>query len=114
MIFQFINEPIICKINTLNISKRKDDPLRMKLHPLENIKNKKTAKFRPDGYCNIRVFHKKGNDKRSPRYLLKCGCCDEKLEIYYDKESLEINGVMGSIENWKDILLPLLGVEEDK
>jgi hypothetical protein len=46
-----------------------------------------------------------------PRYLLKCGCCDEKLEIYYDHEGLEINGVNGSIEDWREILLQLLQIE---
>ena len=45
-------------------------------------------------------------------YLLKCGCCDEKLEIYYDEEGLEINGVNGSIEDWREILLPLLRIEK--
>ena len=29
---------------------------------------------------------------------------DEKVEIYYDDETLEINGVMGSLENWREIL----------
>jgi hypothetical protein len=43
-----------------------------------------------------------------PRLLLKCGCCDERLEIYYDREELEIGGVNGSIEDWQEILLPLL------
>jgi len=40
--------------------------------------------------------------------LFKCGCCDEKLEVYYGGDSLEINGVMGSVENWRTLLLPLL------
>lgn len=47
-----------------------------------------------------------------PRYLLKCGCCDEKLEIYYSDEGLEIGGVNGAIEDWREILLPLLLIEE--
>jgi len=45
---------------------------------------------RPEGYPQIRVYHRKGSGKKSPRLLLKCGCCDEKLEIYYDDEGLEI------------------------
>lgn len=72
---------------------------------------KRTNRFyhtRPEGYPQIRVYHKKEAGKRMPRYLLKCGCCDEKLEIYYDEEGLEINGVNGSIEDWREILLPLL------
>jgi len=62
------------------------------------------------GQPEIRIYHKKGYGKKSPRYLLKCGCCDEKLEIYYDKTGLEINSVYGSIEDWRDILLPLLNI----
>ncbi|HEY7428124.1 MAG TPA: hypothetical protein VH682_28080 [Gemmataceae bacterium] len=43
-----------------------------------------------------------------PRYLFKCGCCDQQVEIYYANDSLEINGVIASIENWREVLLPLL------
>ena len=43
---------------------------------------------------------------------LKCGCCDEKLEIYYTDDGLEINGVNGAMDDWREILLPLL--EKDK
>jgi hypothetical protein len=74
---------------------------------------KRTNRFyqvRPEGCPQIRVYHKKGSGKRMPRYLLKCGCCDEKLKIYYDAEGLEINGVNGSIEDWREILLPLLRI----
>jgi hypothetical protein len=62
------------------------------------------------GQPQIRVYHKKGCGRRSPRYLLKCGCCDERLEIYYDEDGIEINGVNGSIEDWREILLPLLEI----
>ena len=76
---------------------------------------KRTNRFyytRPEGYPQIRVYHKEGSGKIMPRYLLKCGCCDEKLEIYYDDEGLEINGVNGSIEDWREILLPLLRIKK--
>jgi hypothetical protein len=67
---------------------------------------------RPEGGWAIRVSHRaarrRGKGWVSPRYLLRCGCCDEAIEIYYDDETLEINGVLGSIENWREILLPLL------
>jgi hypothetical protein len=46
------------------------------------------------------------------RYLLKCGCCGEKVEIYYGDDGLEINGVNGTIEDWREILLPLLLIEQ--
>jgi hypothetical protein len=66
----------------------------------------------------IRVSHKAGRKRGkvriSPRYLLRCGCCEQRLEIYYDAESLEINGVHGSLENWREILLPLLGVRQPR
>ncbi len=67
---------------------------------------------RSDGCPQIRVHHKKGTGKKIPRYLLKCGCCDEKLEIYYETEGFEINGVNGSIEDWREILLPLLRIQK--
>ncbi len=46
------------------------------------------------------------------RYLLKCGCCDQKIEIYYSDDGLEIGGVNGAIEDWREILLPLLLIEQ--
>lgn len=64
------------------------------------------------GYPQIRVYHRKAYGKKSPRYLLKCGCCEEKVEIYYGDDGLEINGVNGAIEDWRDILLPLLLIEK--
>jgi len=64
------------------------------------------------GHPEIRVYHKAGKAKRSPRYLLKCGCCNEKLEIHYAEDGLEIGGVNGAIEDWREILLPLLLIEE--
>jgi hypothetical protein len=60
------------------------------------------------GQPQIRVYHKTGRGKKMPRYLLKCGCCASKLEIYYDRYGLEIGGVNGAVEDWREILLPLL------
>src|SRR5271166_709615 len=66
----------------------------------------------PESGCAIRVSHraerKRGQGHISPRYLLRCGCCDQAVQIYYAPDDLEINGVHGSIENWREILLPLL------
>jgi hypothetical protein len=70
--------------------------------------NRKLAQTRPDGSCDLRIFHRAARGKKSPRYLIKCGCCDQSVEIDYDADTLEINGVNGSIENWREILLPLL------
>lgn len=66
------------------------------------------AQSRPEGTWQIRVFHRKAVGKRSPRYLIKCGCCDQRFEIYYGDGTLEIAGVMGSVEDWREILLSLL------
>jgi hypothetical protein len=77
-------------------------------------RKKATPRPKPDWGFEIRVSHKAQRKLRkghvAPRYLLRCGCCDEKLEIYYDADGLEINGVNGSIANWGEILLPLLGM----
>jgi hypothetical protein len=64
-----------------------------------------TSRF---GKPQIRVYHKKGRGKISPRYLLKCGCGDSELEIYYSEDGLEIGGVNGTMADWREILLPLL------
>ena len=68
-----------------------------------------TARF---GQPEIRIYHRIGKSKVSPRYLLKCGCCDNKLEIFYSEDGLEIGGVNGAIEDWKEILLPLLAIKQ--
>lgn len=68
-----------------------------------------TSRFQ---YPQIRVYHRAAQGKKSARYLLKCGDCDEKLEIHYAEDSLEIGGVHGSLEDWREILLPLLLIEE--
>jgi hypothetical protein len=60
------------------------------------------------GQPQIRVYHRKGKRAQCPRYLLKCGCCDQRLEIYYSEDGLEIGGVNGAIDDWREILLPLL------
>lgn len=68
-----------------------------------------TARF---GQPQIRVYHRKGTGKLCSRYTLRCGDCDEKLEIYYSLDGLEIGGVNGAIEDWREILLPLLLIEQ--
>ena len=73
----------------------------------KNKSNKKMLQTNGD-FFDIRIFHRASKGKIDPRYLLKCGCCDESVEIYYSEDSLEINGVHGSIDNWRKILLPLL------
>lgn len=70
--------------------------------------NRKFAKVRADGYFAVRVFHQRRKGKKDASFLFKCGCCDQKFRLYYGDDSLEIHGVMGSIENWRELLLPLL------
>ena len=70
--------------------------------------NQRMVQSRKDGHFAIRTFHRSKKGKKDPRFLFKCGCCDEKVEVYYGGDSLEINGVMGSVANWRTVLLPLL------
>jgi hypothetical protein len=66
-----------------------------------------TSRF---GQPAIRVYHRKASGRKSPRYFLKCGCCDQSLELYYSEDGLEIGGVNGAVEDWREILQPLLSV----
>ena len=70
--------------------------------------NKRLGASRPEGGFALRVYHKKAEGKKMPRVTIKCGCCDAKFEIYHADDILEINGVMAHVENWREILLPLL------
>ncbi len=73
--------------------------------------NQKRFQRRADGYSALRVYHRKGTARKSPRLLIKCGDCDNALEIYHDPENsgdIEIGGVLGSVGNWREILLPFL------
>ncbi len=59
------------------------------------------------------------NRSISPRIRVKCGCCDQAVEIFHDTtltgnihdDTLEINGVNGTVDQWRKVLLPLLGME---
>jgi hypothetical protein len=76
--------------------------------------NRKFLQRRADGYHALRIFARKGRGEKSPRLLIKCGDCENALEIYYDSkypEDLEIGGVLGSVENWREILLPMLDAQ---
>ena len=76
-----------------------------------SVANHKRFQRRADGYTALRVYHRQGRGKKSPRLLIKCGDCDNALEIYHDPkhpEDVEIGGVLGSVANWREILLPLL------
>ena len=63
------------------------------------------------GQPEIRVRHRPGTGKKCPYYILRCGCCAESLRIYYSDDGLEIGGVNGAVEDWREILLPLLLID---
>lgn len=54
----------------------------------------------------------------SPRIRVKCGCCAEAVDIFFQDpptgsthfDTLEINGVSGTVGQWRQVLLPLLGM----
>ena len=98
---------------TMMKTKRRPQALTAK-GPLTIQRRLGVMRLEPEGGCAIRVSHcagrKRGTRRILPRYLLRCGCCDRKVEIYYGDEGLEINGVNGSLENWREILLPLLQI----
>jgi hypothetical protein len=53
-----------------------------------------------------------------PRDLIRCGC-KERLEICYEErptgdphtDTLKINGVYATVHQWRQVLLPLLGMK---
>jgi len=79
--------------------------------PKTHHMNHRLAQTRKDGYFAIRTFHRSKKGKKDPRFLFKCGCCDQKVEVYYGGDSLEINGVLGSVKNWRELLLPMLNMK---
>lgn len=69
-------------------------------------------------FLPLRVTKQARRKLVSPRLLVRCGCCNQSLEIYYDEkptgnrhhDSLEINGVNGTVDQWRQVLLPLLKI----
>jgi len=55
-----------------------------------------------------RIYHKNAVGKKGARYLIKCGDCENSIEVYYEGNELEIGGVEATKATWKKILLPLL------
>lgn len=64
------------------------------------------------GICGLRIWERKarthGRKTIAARTLVKCGCCEERVDIFYGDGAIEINGVCGTVENWREILGPLL------
>ena len=85
---------------------------------LQNLNTKSTKAEENGNGWKLRAVNKVfKNPIRSPRLRVKCGCCDQTVDIYYDPTNgdglngLEINGVNASIEEWRRLLLPLLKVK---
>jgi len=65
----------------------------------------------------LRITKRKGCGIKDPSIRVKCGCCDKAVVIYHgaeptgdpSKNMLEINGVLGTVDQWRKVLLPLLG-----
>ena len=84
-------------------------PNAMKI-PIRSNRVYDTARF---GQPEIRLRHRPAKGKKSPSYVLRCGCCDQRLEIHYADDGLEIGGVNGALEDWREILLPLRLVKRE-
>ncbi len=84
---------------------------------MKNKYNTKLGIYEKCGAPKLRIWHRKREGIKSARYLIKCGDCDSKIEVYYDKDDcfLEIGGVHASRKEWSKILLSLLkDKKEDK
>ncbi|OIN98468.1 hypothetical protein COY52_03530 [Candidatus Desantisbacteria bacterium CG_4_10_14_0_8_um_filter_48_22] len=66
----------------------------------KEFRNKKLGIYQ-NGSSLPRCYWRKCGRKKAPSVLIKCGDCDEKVEIYYDKYGIEINGINASVEWWK-------------
>ena len=61
------------------------------------------------------IKRKKSKGRRKCKHIeIKCGCSGSKLVIcdgaLDGEQEIEIGGVMGTLEDWRAVLLPLLGV----
>jgi len=71
---------------------------------------------------HLQVTRRKGKGKQDPRIRVKCSCCNQAVEIYHPNnptgkpglDTLAINGVLGTVDQWRQVLLPLLGMEVPK
>lgn len=92
------------------------DNIKIPLVPLNRKMNLMAGSY----FSVPRVTHRMAHGKKMPRFKIKCGCCDQSFDIYYDglndldltEASLEIANVNASIKDWRAILLPLLGFEQ--
>jgi hypothetical protein len=81
--------------------------------------NTKMVQSVPNFGWKLRVWHTIRKPRvrelgRSGRLRIKCGCCEESLVIDYDRDALEINGVIASRDEWRAILEPILDGKHPK
>lgn len=52
--------------------------------------------------------------KKKDGVIVKCGDCYQRIRIFADgrDDMVEIEGPIGSVDQWRAILLPVLGIEE--
>lgn len=83
----------------LKICKRPRKTDRWSMNPKCYWKKGRMVKCK-DGLCR----------RFAPRLRVRCGCCNSAVELYpdYVGTTLEINGVIASVGDWRRILLPLL------
>ncbi len=62
--------------------------------------------------------HRTPRSSVSARIRVKCGCCNEAVDIHHDDNlcsvsgnTLKINGVMGTLAQWRQVFAPLLGFQ---
>lgn len=56
----------------------------------------------------IRIKRSPETDKKLAGVKIKCGCCQQKFYIYIiDDKKLEIAGVVGTIEEWRELFKSL-------
>lgn len=65
--------------------------------------NQSRYQYDPKGLPLPRVWAYKAKGKKSPRLLIRCGDCQNKIEIHYSNEDLEINGVLAGKDQWRKI-----------
>jgi hypothetical protein len=71
-----------------------------------------------DGYPQLRVRRVKATKRRAEHLIVKCGCCSNTVHIYPSDPigadiGMEINGVLGAVRDWREILLPLLKARKE-
>jgi hypothetical protein len=72
------------------------------------VLNRKMNQYRDNCAFALRVYDRAPTQRMMARRLIKCGDCEASVAIWHDETTLEINGVNGSIQNWREVLLPLL------